>query len=446
MNNKVYLKEISSVVRILDNIEFKRLEHYKLGTANFLNIYEILHNNCSCIDLVKNFILLFLKVYSYDFHCVFNKVLFFASHTNAMRKDHISKIYKLASVIPNSTYLIGKQTNKVLDFNSFLNIRYMPYWWKSIEILDLPFQKKISLLFLVFNNFKWVNELEQNRNIIKTINSLIVLFDTNTFDNILVQYCKCLGVPTATLQHGHFQGKDLSGLDERAGFAYDCCLSDRFFAWGDYSKAEALQSGLSENKIICVGCPTYIGLEDLEHQEIKGVFGVVLDGGGEAANINNKKLIDIANHISKNYNLKYILKNHPGSGTNAYKNYVDDRFLIKVCDRFETVYNFAKQISFALAMGSSVYAELLYMNTTTFRFVPDGSIDLYKRLHQGTFCDEVGLVRLLDEMKTNKEDILKVCSENKAFLFAPGNIAENYRIAIQNLVDRNKTDVRDETR
>jgi hypothetical protein len=97
-------------------------------------------------------------------------------------------------------------------------------------------------------------------------------------------------------------------------------------------------------------------------------------------------------------------------------------------------------------MGSSVYAELLYMNTTTFRFVPDGSIDLYKRLHQGTFCDEVGLVRLLDEMKTNKEDILKVCSENKAFLFAPGNIAENYRIAIQNLVDRNKTDVRDNTR
>ena len=431
-------KNIARVIKKLDEIRFKRLEGLNIGTINFIEIYELLHDKRKISYSFKQAVKCLFVKYDYSFLEIDGKVIIFLSHLYENRNDNIKQVNNLSDYIRDSKVISGKLL-KTFNFNDILlNLKYLKYvlqWWQSLTGMNLSSYYKINIIIMLIDNYKWLTLLKMNEHSIRKIMILVVFFDVIRYDSIFVQYCQSLNIPTVTLQHGHFKERDLTGKDDLAGFAYQYSSSDYFFAWGRYSKEEALISGMDERKIICVGCPTYIGLKEFPRQGPSNIFGVVLAGGdGKVDNANNRMIV-IANAVAKKFQMKYVLKVHPVYSTETYKKVVDSRYLYRVCNKFETIFNFAESVSFSLTMDTTVYGELLYLHSIAFRYI-DKDLDdlLYKHLCDGNFHNIQDLSVFVDDMRVNKGKIEEVCDKNRAILFESGNIKDNYNNAIEFII------------
>lgn len=432
---------IDNVVQELNRIEFKGMGGLKLGTANFLGIHDIINHQFQWKSFVKALILIMFRSYNYDFSKIYNKIAVFAIYSYKRRIDNMKMLHNIETSVKNSVIFMGSIPkligNFTIDFNGVKIFFLAPIWLYQVYDINVKLNEKIRLIMLLADNYKWYEMLRKNSNQIKSMPLLITFFDVLMFDSILVQYCDSLHVPTATLQHGHFQEWESNDESGMSGYAYRNSLSDYFLAWGEYSKQEAIASGMNGDKVLCVGNPAYIDVNKFPMAGPHNVFGLILAGGKDFDKY-NAQMIELANKLAEKCNMKYIIKTHPGSGTQDFKNHIKQEYVERICPLNETVFSFAESVSFALTLYSTVYSELLFLKVPVFRYVPENTIDLYKRLSHGLFNDYKELVNVIQELQNNPENIKKQCAENKRMLFVSGNIADNYRNAIAKIIQDGK--------
>ncbi len=183
----------------------------------------------------------------------------------------------------------------------------------------------------------------------------MVYNDSNPYENMLVQVMKKRSIYTSTMQHGIF---DKRGYFK--GLEYRTSVADDWLAWNAFSKELAMECEVPEKKIKILGIPRYIKPIALEKKERKGVIGIVL--GIKALVEENQKLIEFANMISKENNLKYFLRYHPTCQRNEYDRFIDKDVYIDRTGIKETVNQMCEQSDFCLiGSGTSMIIDLIYL-------------------------------------------------------------------------------------
>ena len=214
--------------------------------------------------------------------------------------------------------------------------------------------------------------------------------------------------------------------------------SDHYFAWGDYAKRVAVENGVPEEKIVMVGNAKFIGFDSFPTPSKEKVFGVVLDGGGAGSLSSNQGMLRIADAIAAKYGYKYLIKHHPVYDMSLLDGAYDENNVKDICDKFMPVRDFASEVCFSIASGSSVYAELLYMRQIVFRYVHPGEIDRYRYLDGGGFSDGDGAFALVEEFERAPDSFAETFVRYAEALCGKGDIGENYRRAVNGIASNNE--------
>ena len=363
------------------------------------------------------------------------KNVFYYSGYYQTRKDCLAFLEKITGAIDDPLPLVGRAGTRFRLSNLFNLFRYISW---SFALRGMKLDKKgrrylkYRLAFCV--NFR--RFLEKNAALLDGMRSMMTLNDENYDENIFVQFCRKRGVPTFDLEHGHYnvteRGEDLT----RVTNTLENFTSDYYFAWGDYAKRVAIESGVPEEKIVTVGNPKFIGFNDFPEPSREKVFGVVLDGGGTASLDSNRGMLRAADAIAAKYGYKYILKPHPVYDMSLLDGAYDKNNVVSICEKFKTVRDFASEVCFSLASGSSVYAELLYMRQIVFRYVHPGNRDGYLYLGGGDFSDEKAAFDMVEAFESDPEQFRKQFVEYAEALCGKGDIGENYRRAVNDLANK----------
>lgn len=359
-------------------------------------------------------------------------LLFYFSHIYENRRDYVDSINKIKSLFSCRTELIGKGTSRKIRFRNLKLLVLAPIWLFQLISIDCSFRFKMRVLHELLAIKPWYDYICREINP-KKYSALIVYFDARSFDNIIVQYFKLNNIPTATLQHGHFVATP--GNINISGIAFEGFISDKFLMWGEYSKNEAIKSGIDPKQIKTVGCPKYIGYSRKLNRNQMNLFGVVLDGQGNEFAGTNIEMIEIANIFAKQKNMKYVIKPHPVSDMSAFMDYIDKEYLFRITPKDETVVEYAESVDFSIVMGSSVYSELLYIGAVAFRFISNNTPDIYSGIDWGTMRNSDDLASLYELYKNNPKYVQDKVQQSANSLFEPGDTALNYKNVIYELVN-----------
>ncbi len=429
----------------LNHIQFAGLKGISLGAALSIPIaYSSDRRKHQLLSLILAILSLLLTIsYRYDIKNKRGqekkKVMFFFSHLYSQRKDYLLTMNKVKSLYDNRCEFTGKYLNRKayqkVTFRALKNAVYIPIWLYQMRKLPCRLTRKLIYLTYLLEAKKWYDFLVKNIKPEK-YGALITFFDARLYDNLLVQYFKNHKVATATLQHGHFTATRQGATKrQEIGIAFEGFVSDRFFAWGEYTRFEAMKSGLSSKQILCVGCPKYIGYQKCNTEKAWNVFGIILDGGNTLTYRSNIEMLQIANELAGKKNMKYVIKPHPVSELSVFEAYMDKRYLYKILDKNTTVEEYAKHVNLSLAMGSAVYAELLYMGETVFRYVSEAYTDRYELIQWGRVKNAEELLALMELYHQNPSYVSRRNQIAAHILCEEGDIGENYRNAIIQLVD-----------
>ncbi len=132
--------------------------------------------------------------------------------------------------------------------------------------------------------------------------------------------------------------------------------------------------------------------------------------------------------------MRYVIKPHPRTDISIFSQYISHDVLERICDKSESVETFANSVAFSIVMGSSVYAELLYIRADVFRYVFKECIDRYKEIDWGIFETAEELLRLIDIMSEKPDYFAHMNKEVSSMLSETGDIENNYRIAIEEMI------------
>ena len=191
----------------------------------------------------------------------------------------------------------------------------------------------------------------------------IVYNDLNQLDNAFVQYLKNIDVTTATCQHGIFTASKPNGGLYFSGLELQHSIADIFLAWNPMTYDEAVLSGMEPSKIRILGISKCIGIKRDAEQGRKNAFGVILN---HASMYNyNIQLLQAANYVAENNDMKYYVKFHPSLDLSAYDDYLDERYALKLPIK-TSVTEYSNLVDFSILSHSTVYVELLFLKSKVY--------------------------------------------------------------------------------
>ena len=360
------------------------------------------------------------------------KNLFYYSHYYDARKDCETFLKNISLVVDDFCPLVGNPHTK-LCLSNILNVFRRISWALALRGIKLDKTGKKYLKYRLAFCVNFRRFLEKNTSKLSGAKVMMTLNDENYDENIFVQFCKKHDITTVALEHGHYdvsvRGDDLGKITN----TLENFTSDHYFAWGEYAKRVAVENGVPADKIIMVGNAKFIGVDDFPTPSAEKVFGVVLDGGGTVSLGTNRGMLRAADALAAKYGYKYVIKHHPVYDMSLLDGAYDENNVKFICDKFMPVRDFASEVCFSIASGSSVYAELLYLRQIVFRYVHPGDIDRYRYLNGGGFSDEAGAFALVDEFESDPESFAATFKSYAEALCGKGDIGENYRRAVNDL-------------
>ena len=371
----------------------------------------------------------------------------FSGTENAAQKTilYLSDYYGSRKDMRATMQLIGHITNKTETVCVRAERRFSPNpkyiflalnWLRQLRALKLDDALVTLLLHDTATAYLYARAVRKDAERLLRANALLSLNDENADENILMQFCKQNGIPTATLQHGHFWNTKDS--EEVIHYAHNFkeLTADYFWAWGQYTCDLAEKDGVTRERLLPVGILKYADDPEKLPLRHERVFGVFLDGVATGAKT-NLDLIRFANRLSESFGYSYYIKLHPTDSPDRYRGLVNDR-----CLGFAepmSVLEFSRQIDFSIVCASTVVFEQLYFAKPCFRYLPPDSIDLFEGIAFSVFSDEQQLYELMRLYSEQTDAYMRQYLELTAYCCGAGSIAENYRNAIRQL-DQKRND------
>lgn len=409
-NNEVdYIRKLKvSNILLKDNINYGRVIATKMYGKGFKYIF---------------YLLIQLLFFNYKVLHVKNgkKILALYSFSSSNRKDYDEIVNNFKNTLEeyDELNLILKLSIKYCMRKIVLLVKTYLFYRRH----NLKDCFKIAILVTFYSTIQ--KELENI--IIGNKYCLLVTFsDGHHIENLAAQIANNNSIKTATLQHGQFRFLR-KGYENGDCEAYENFISDYILTWGQATVDEFKKFNINENRMLKVGALKKFSNNSFHNKKTDAnIFGVILSG--ETYKESNINLINLANQIAKQYDMKYVLRVHPKNNIRFYQSYCDPLYVIDTIRYIENK-EYVDQVDFSLIHMTGVFVELLSLGTPLFVFEDVYLEDLFKI--------KGFTVSAIDEFKENYEIFLKNRSESIKFLQQQyyyfnerGNVNENLKQAI----------------
>lgn len=355
-----------------------------------------------------------------------SNIILFMSFINKkkVRTDIVKMFDDVMSTVPNLQYDILKIS--ALRKFSIRKILYSVFFIVNIQkqlkgkytfherILAIQCSLDYLDLFLGYDEIKDFNYYKL----------FVVYYDAPPLFNFTSQYLRLKGVKTATVQHGIMlapRGVDKINLDY-CGIEFNSFVSDFFLAWNDFTRKEALNSGLSEEKIIIVGCAKCIYADKIQPKNGSRTVGLILDGIMEKEN--NSDLLDIIKKFCEKMDYKCVVRFHPSYPLSEKKKLTLDKKYAIECPP-SNLSEFLAQCEFCVVSNSTCLFELEAIGFPFLHYSSRNEKDKYKDYPLLSFGNTKEMIDLY------KEGIPRSNGES--------NIYKNYQHFFSCVINSNST-------
>lgn len=425
------LEEFDYVTEKLKSARFCGFKGYRVDKILTIPTQEVLKGvfRMSNHQLYKSLLGdILIDGYHYDFESIRNaKIVLFYSLGHAMRADYVHFMETVASCSDDTVLFTGSCNNgrlisKIKVRLSSIKMFFLLLLWivtLSKARIDKKYWKKY--LCSLLSGYKWKSILIKNEDVILSIKSMVSIFDAREYENIFTQFLNLHGIPTATLQHGHY-GKEFFKDQKNfyIGIGYRGFVSDYFLAWGDFSCNNALSCEIPMSKLIKVGSPSLINTKKIEGR--KGTVGLLLDGGEEAIP-DNRNMYYIIREIAKEKGKKLLVKQHPSFKTPEYSFFVGDENVELYSGDLES---FATEVELAICCNTSCLITLLIWGLPIIHYAPLSMYDMFSELKNYSFTNKQELNDLYDK-NVSPTSLLSLYTE-------VDHVKENYRNAFEQII------------
>ncbi len=426
--NELYYQTLQQISKI----QFSGLEQYASDRLLAVQTWNYYTEKYESHRLIRIFWKCFSKGYIYFFKEKKGRILFFYSHVHSDRSDYFDFFSKVASCTKDSFIVKGIPQKLSISFLFFRNIYYVYKWKKALSPLKVDRVYEEMILLTLLRCINWQDIIRSNEKKLSQYSGVVTVFDVLPEEYLLVSFFKKLNLPSATLQHGHFMKKKWISNDSfTTGFAFHFSPSDYFLAWGELTKQYAIESGMEAKRIKLTGCPKFIDYVPVERNEdprSEKVFGLLLEGGnGTIIERLNTEMIRICIHFAQKNGLKLIIKKHPSWSIDYTMNeIVPFQDIVEIADNGMSIIDFSNKVSFSISSSSSVYAELLIIQSIVFRFTAPYFIDRYSGIEYGEFHNEDELQSYYNELTLNRDSVIDKMKHNSDTISPTTGIRERY--------------------
>lgn len=429
------LEEFTFVTEKLKSASFCGFKGYQVDKILTIPTQEVLKGvfKMSYPQLCKSLLGdMIIDGYHYNFESIRNaKIVMFYSLGHAMRADYVHFMETVASCSDDAVLFTGQSNtgsliSKIRVRLSSLKMAFLLFLW-IVTLYKAGIRKKYWIKYLcsLLSGYKWKSLLIKNKDVILSIKSMVSIFDAREYENIFAQFLKLHGIPTATLQHGHY-GKEYYKDQKNfyIGIGYRGFVSDYFLAWGETSYNNAISCGIDSQKVIKVGCPSLIYPRTIEGK--RGAIGLLLDGGEEAIS-DNKNMYNLVHDFANKNGKRLLVKPHPSFKTAEFTFFLGDENVELYTGDLES---FAMDVELAICCNTSCLITLLIWGLPLLHYAPVYMYDMFCELRKYSFSNNTEF-KELNEKAISPSTILSLYTEI-------GDVKENYRKFLDEIIKNNR--------
>ena len=422
----------------LSTMTFHGFEQYDMGRMMSDNIAIYKFYGIGRFAFIKMFSTFIFNYNRIPINKRNDRIIAYLSDVYVERRD-FQHVYSLLEGIDNRIQIWSEEKKVSINFYALFDMLNIPRWYRQLKRIGI----ENNCCFFLIKRIEVCNKLKrlaQNRKIEEGTLAFISQYDAHDTDNILAQYMKLHGIPTITLQHGQFHS---SAYKNEKNFYFAVphfgFVSDYFFAWGAYSKEQAMQDGIEGDRVETVGS---LKMESIQHsgstdnklndKESK-MFSVILDGGVEGKE-ENAMLLQCAQRVYAEYGYKYCVRPHPGEDIKEIDKARKMPGCCMISEQEETICQLADRSFFSICGNSTVVTELIAYNKPVFFAKSKNAIDWYEGFEELRFTNYEELQTWIEILVQHKNVILEHMENYKRKLFATMNVEQSYREGIRKAI------------
>lgn len=388
------------------------LQKYDMQKLICYTLYQDINKPNKYQWIIKTALRFFYRIlfngYKIKYQDTNNSILYF-DRTMNMRNDIKVMLVNLFKVFDDKSDIVRWEKAKRFSFARFLStVLFSRQCWAYFN--KYPFWTKVHLIqtLIVMNDM--AHDLDSVIDWTR-YKLCFCFYDAETFQNFLIQHAKQNNCLTATLQHGIMLAKrsEISNNLDFLGIEFEAFVSDYFLVWNEFTKKEAIKSGIPEEKIKVLGVVKCIGKAGLKRESKSKTIGVILDGVLQEEN--NKYLINISQNFAKSHSFKCLFRYHPDFKGTEYNDIIDAS-ISEVCQKGISLEEFIRCISFCIVANSTVLFELEYYGVPVLRYSSDNMKDKFRDYPSHYFTSEKDISEVYDKLFSSSTDKTMLNADN----------------------------------
>lgn len=408
----------------------KRNQEFIFDNINFFKVIGMKLYEKSYIYTFKTFLLAIFFETKLNYDSKDNKILISFPFKKGKRNDYDYILSKLKEILDknnlgyNDLFFLKKLSIKNIIFNIYIFLKF----YKKNNFLK-SYEDRIRITALESFYFRLYKKIK-NLNFESQI--LISFCDAHPEDNLLTQLFKNNDKKTLTLQHGQYRVLSSGNINADVE-AYENFISDYLLAWGEATLDEFKKAGIESSRIKVVGALKEFSFNDKMKvtKNSTEVFGVILDG--ETYRKSNINMIKVANKISEELNMKYIIRLHPNNNKKIYEKFKNNK--CKEVTKINNEKKYINMIDFNIIHMTGVFIELLSYNSPFFLYDDIYMEEIFKISEMVSFVKYKDFKEKYNFYKKNKNKYLKILQDNYLYFNNNQNIELNYINVIKNILE-----------
>lgn len=343
----------------------------------------------------------------------------FVLYTDEPRKDHNRTFHDIAEKVRDKYYIIDESNGHKINwvFNLKNIIRGLKIVFENVK--SISWQKKICLAAELCKVLNSIDNLLVIKNIPK-INKFVVYSSVHQYQNLLGQYFRARGSNVIGLTHGsQFVYKHNIPIDcvNYENLIFDCIV------WGNMTKKEYVNYGLSPNSIFVGGYPKKLQIGDINlNNPLKKCLVLLCRSKFE---LSNQKLLNKIQPLSAQY--KFDIKLHPSCDILNYANFSKNGMNVLSNTVMLTDCMDSAKYDFAIAVNTTSYYEIMIAGIPCLRYEDSNSYDLTPGLDFDSFSTTSefckAMLKLKELVSSGEYDIIR----KKTLMECIGLGIDNYR-------------------
>ncbi|NRB80976.1 MAG: hypothetical protein HRU38_20305 [Saccharospirillaceae bacterium] len=252
-------------------------------------------------------------------------------------------------------------------------------------------------VFIFNRTVFYLNSLNKIKKRKINIENYVAFSSVHTFEALLTNYFKSIGIKTYTLQHGvaHIHTGELP-LDM---LSYENFNADYQLCWGEYSKDQYFSYGINESALLVAGYPKKFNKSRVENVVTDKMKIIIFLSRYKY----QKSNFDILDGLMKCNEFDVYLKPHPSLNKEHYRSYIEQDKSYWIDDLSVSESLSKKDWGFSVSINTSAYYESFLNGVVSFMYIDD-DYEGHKVISGTDFCF---IQQLLEKSKSvdEKRDI-----------------------------------------